>query len=105
MSSSCGLLQGSFSNFLGENTLHEYISNVSDHWIPGRHGHLSNSLDVEHHLLVGREIVSILCSTHGLHNLGGSAVVQQHIVAAHPESLSESAAVVLPTTAVCVAPR
>ena len=96
---------GNFSQCLGGHTFYESNSNVSDHCNPDCQGHLSNSLDIEHHVLLVNKNCSVLRNIHVLHTIGGSSVVQHNIVAYYPASLSASAAVVPPTAAVCFAPR
>ena len=55
---------------------------MSDYWNPSCHGHLSDFLNVKHHVLLGQEIYSAIHNIHRLHNLVELAVVQQHILAA-----------------------
>ena len=69
-----------------------------DHWNPGYHNYLYNLFDIKRRVLLGLNNFYFLRNIHGLHNLGVSAVEQQHIVAAWPSKLSASYAVVLPTT-------
>ena len=70
--------------------------NVLDHWNPVNHYHLSNFINVEHHILLGLDNFDLLRNIHGLNNLGVSAMAQQHISAAQPALSSGSAAVVPP---------
>ena len=99
MTSSFGLLSVYCSQCLDGHTLHDYRSNVSHHCNHGRHVHLSNFLNIDHHILLNHNFFSVFSI------IGGLVVVQQHIVAAYTKSLSVSDEVMPPIDSLCFPPR
>ena len=101
---SCILITGSCILFPDGHTFHGSNGYVLDTCWHSHQVRLANLLCVAHHILLGRDNLSVHCGTHGLHNLYMHSEALQHITSALPASFLSFAINVWSTVAGCFAP-